>query len=437
MNEFLSLSPHWEPTEYGPEEIRQTSGSLCIAIKNQIVSRVYDDRAKSVRDTIRVSSYPLAVWLASSWWRLCREPTPEKPDTNWRLSHEMHGSGHGFLWPPLRFESDGETVTLLCTPSVAESSEPIRYLTFCRESVPIGVFTKAIESFIQTVLARLEIVGIQNTQLHTLWREVTLERSDSRTTAYRTLEALLGFDPDDAPESIISDLFHLSNDVGVAAVAEIAATRIGRDLSLILENIDQSIHCSGVSGNLASVPKIDINRPDQQDHPPWKRGWSLARATRATLGIKTMAPLSDQDLGDILGMTKQDLTEGVSPLNGMPWSLAIREADGHQIYFLFRGKRREGRRFEAARWLVDLLSAPACDRWLPVTGTKMARQKIQRSFAAELLAPIEGLKEFLGDNLTDEERVIDAGIHFGVSPLTIRSQLSNHGLIRPESVGIY
>ena len=60
-------------------------------------------------------------------------------------------------------------------------------------------------------------------------------------------------------------------------------------------------------------------------------------------------------------------------------------------------------------------------------------QKMQRAFAAELLAPIEELKAFVGRDLLPE-RIEDAGEHFDISPLAIRSHLANHGLLSPEEV---
>ncbi|MBF0460506.1 MAG: hypothetical protein HQL87_03840 [Magnetococcales bacterium] len=439
MNDAFFLRPDWAPTAHGPAEIRQTSGSLHIRVHNRSLTRVQDDWAQSVRDTVQVASYPLAVWLAASWWRLCWEPAPERtPQTDWCLSHDMHGAGHGFLWPPLRFESDGEMVTLVCTPSRADSHEPIRYLTQCRESIPVSLFMEGVAAFIQTVLARLDVVGVPHTALHLLWQAVTQEQRDPRTASYRRLEALLGFDPDDAPDSIAEPLSQLSKKAGEAAVAELAAACARRrDPALMWADIEQSLGCQGVWGTLAgmpAVPGVDASAPGAP--PPWERGRALARATRTALGLG-LEPVADRLLCDLLGLTVRDLTEGDAPLQGMPWSLAIRAVGGERAQLLFRSNHYHGRRFEGARWLGDAWSAPVQDRWLPATGTRMARQKRQRAFAAELLAPIAAVQAYLGDDLTDEDRVLEAGDHFGVSPLTIRSQLANHGLIVPETGGGY
>lgn len=437
MNDPFSFILQWEPTKHGPDEIWQTSGSLRINIQNRSITRVDDDWSKSVHDTVRVSCYPLAIWFASSWWRLCWEPTPEKPDTDWYLSHEMHGAGHGFLWPPMRFESDGETMSIICTPSAENSNEPIRYLTRCRESIPLSAFTKAIESFIQTVLARLETVGIKNTQLHALWREITIEQGDVQATYYRKLEAFLGFDPDDAPEDAVKRLLHLSEDVGKAAVVEIATACANRDSSLMLEGIERSMRSEGIVGNISGIPNLaGVAAHESLTQPPWERGRTLARAVRAELN-NTLDPINDKNLCDIFGLKVQDLTGDDAPMAGVPWSLAIRNAENNRISLLFCRRNLSGRRFEMARWLGDSFSASVHDRWLPATNTKTARQKMQRAFAAEFLVPIDALCAFLEGDFIDEERIEDAGKYFGVSPLMVKSHLSNHNLILPETVGIY
>ena len=120
-------------------------------------------------------------------------------------------------------------------------------------------------------------------------------------------------------------------------------------------------------------------------------------------------------------------------MKGIPWSLAIRNAENSQVSLLFRRNNRHGRRFEMARWLAEIQSTSLHDRWLPATDIKkMARQKIQRAFAAELLAPIAALQTFLGEDLADEERHQDAGNYFGVSPQAVEKQLVNHGLLPLE-----
>jgi Zn-dependent peptidase ImmA (M78 family) len=85
--------------------------------------------------------------------------------------------------------------------------------------------------------------------------------------------------------------------------------------------------------------------------------------------------------------------------------------------------------------LAESLSAPAEDLWLPLTDRATARQKFQRAFAAEFLAPIDEVSDRLGSSRTSES-VEDVADEYCVSPLAIRSHLANHGLLAPDEVAV-
>ncbi|MBF0155415.1 MAG: hypothetical protein HQL64_16900 [Magnetococcales bacterium] len=435
MSELFVIDPLWEEaTDHGPDEIRQTSALLRIAINNQSASRVDNTWSRSVHDGVRLSAYPLALWLASSWWRLRWEPTPQKtPDVDWRLAHDMRSAGYGYLWPLLRIETDGELVTIRCEPSSATSMEPIRYLGHFCQAIPATAFIEGVETFIRTVLARLETVGLRHTDLHALWHEVSTERASAEAAAYRKLEALSGFEPDESAE-YLTKLQQLSSEIGEAAAAEIAAACAGSEPDRRLQRLMNNSQVGGVQGNLCAITTLnnDPIRNTPSDASPWDRGRNMARMAREAMALGSQ-PVSNRRLGEIFALTEQELTGGITPLANTHLSLAVRE-DEDRVRLLFRRRWETGRRFEAARWLADSLMAPDQDRWLPATESKTARQKFQRAFAAEFLVPIGALQDFLGNDPGDEDRIVEAGNHFNVSPLLIQSHLVNHGLGSPAEL---
>jgi hypothetical protein len=108
--------------------------------------------------------------------------------------------------------------------------------------------------------------------------------------------------------------------------------------------------------------------------------------------------------------------------------LAIRTGNDRDLKLLFHKKNRPARRFEAARFIADYLSAASSDRWLPIADSATARQKLQRAFAAEFLCPIDSLRLHLGSEFLPEA-FEDAAEHFGISEWAIKSHLANHQLI--------
>ena len=91
-----------------------------------------------------------------------------------------------------------------------------------------------------------------------------------------------------------------------------------------------------------------------------------------------------------------------------------------------RSRWETGRRFDLARLIADrLFDNDIDDPLLPATGSYTYRQKAQRAFAAEMLAPIDAVEDFL-DGDRSEDRHNDAAEHFNVSPVTIGSLLRNN-----------
>ena len=150
----MSIKLTWLPPFQGTPEIERTSATIQIRFGAENATRSWDVWSESVQDGARVAAYPLAMWLASSWWRIRWEPLPSRirliqdavpAETNWRLNHELPAAGYGFIWPQLSFVSDGESIRVICRQSPSLSQEPVHYLSsssahlppsFCAPSTP-------------------------------------------------------------------------------------------------------------------------------------------------------------------------------------------------------------------------------------------------------------------------------------------------------------
>ena len=76
------------------------------------------------------------------------------------------------------------------------------------------------------------------------------------------------------------------------------------------------------------------------------------------------------------------------------------------------------------RSLERLLSSDGAEPLRAVTRSYTYRQKAQRAFAAEFLAPIEAVDAYLDGDCSDDSQN-EAAEHFQVSSYTIRSLLVN------------
>jgi hypothetical protein len=431
----FEIAADWSWAESGPDLLRATAAELTLKVGDQVLTRTYDTWSKTVTERARVSAYPLAEWLVVSWWRLRYEPSPEagaRPSPNWRIAHDLAAAGHGYVWPRVRISSDGEAMQVSARRGQQAGWEPGRYLTDLPATrVAHDVFDGQVDAFVRLVLDRLYDTGANAEQLRSLWADVLEERKDPEVSAWRELEARLGYCADEAPEALMDALDSLAATVGKAAAMEIAPVIGSEQPEPRLAQIRHLAEQPAVPAKLElDARAIEISHDGEIT--PWMRGRRLATAVRRATGLRG-GPVSNESLCALLGM-RQDTWEMHSPSTPL-LSLGLRHGDAGRLDLHFRKPHITGRRFEAARFIADQLMTPEHEVWLPQTNAATARQQVQRSFAAEFLVPIKGLLDFLNDTLT-EDAFDDAGEYFRVSPLAIRSHLVNNDVIQAEAVGL-
>ncbi len=434
MTSTFAIHRQWESALHESPEVRHTVAALRIEVGKDVITRNEDDWAQTVRDDVRLSAYPLALWLASSWWRLRWEPLPKAvPDRSWRMAHELSAAGYGYVWPRMVFASDGELVNVWAVPSGPDSRAVVRYLTHSFHAVSVLDFERTVDEFIDGVLARLHAAGVERTALHDLWKEITEERQEESLTVQRRLEALLGFDPDEAPVGLLNAFEDLIPRAGLGAVDEIAPVCASADPAGMLKQVLSAADAEGLKGRIA-LPRGTLESTMSLPGPGWRKGRELARRLRGSLGLNGGA-VRDEVLCGLLGLATDramDLEGAARPILAM----AIREKAGEELKFVLRKRNRHGRRFELARFLCDYVIAGEADRWLPVSDAKTFRQRTQRAFAAEFLCPIEALEELMAGDFS-MDAVEEAAERFEVGPAAVQTQLVNNGLLPSQVLTEY
>lgn len=403
-----------------------TAAWIDMYVDNISLTRNQDVWAETVRDNVFVSAYPLAMWFASSWWRLNHEPLPmQQPGHDWRMAHELAAANHGFVWPRAIFIPDGETIRVWAGPSMT-LNQSVQYLQVLEapKDIQLAGFQQSVERFIHSVLARLDAKGCAGSNLAHLWAFVQEDLADPEAFRRRKLEAELGFDPEECPEQALNAALQWESQVGDAALSElapaIAASGAAPDLALI----GQLATSSGIIG----TPDVSPNSIDHLEHgAPWERAVHDARALRYKMG-NVSDPISDRSLHDLLGISNEAATNWSAPVGRSPVAIAIPQ-NARQLKFIPRRRNLAGRRFELARFLGECLRpSPNEVRWLASTDLSTSRQKYQRAFAAEFLCPIDSLMSFLGGDFSSYA-IEEAAAEFDVSEQTVTSLLQNNGCI--------
>lgn len=435
MEPNLKIGFEWlgQDTADGPDEA--TFAAVEIRVGDRIATLVEDSFTKTVRSTVHISAYQMAIWLAFNWWRLRWEPESDNP--SWRLSHELTAAGGGYLWPKLTFTSDGDSVLIQAKPSSPSKTEPIRYLENFAVAVDAGSFEQEVFNFIEVVEARLAQVGLasEDQPLRRIWNELAYERSNIEYSEWRRLESLMSFDCDEAPSALLTNLQEWSGTIGRGAMEEVAAASKSETLQ-VLNTLWENTRRHAKKLKFVDIPsETSLNDSTGQSggKEPWARAAGLASNLRSSWGI-LHGPISDKVLSELFGVTAGYLA-GEEGLIESPFPAGFRNGVPDELDVAIDKRHPNGRRFALARIVGDFFNSRVDDRLLPVTNEGTARQKHQRAFAQEFLCPFTDLLEYIESPRPTDEEIDDAADYFKVSPLLVKTTLVNKGVLDRDSLG--
>lgn len=425
----LRINAKWMAAASGEPEVRATAALLDMSVDNICLTRNQDIWAETVRDNVFVSAYPLAMWFATSWWRLNHEPLPmQQPGHGWRMLHELGAANHGFVWPRVVFIPDGEAVHVWAGSSMTPN-QSVQYLQALDvpQLIPLTGFQHSVSSFVQSVLARLDAKELAGTDLAHLWAILQEDLADPQAVRRRKLEAELGFDPEECPEHALNAALQWQSQVGDAALSELAPAISSSGGSPDLGVIGQLARADGIVG----TPEVSPGSIDHLDHgAPWERAVHDAQALRRVMG-NVSRPMASTELHGLLGLSSAAVANWSVPEGRSPVAVAM-PTNGRELKFVPRKRNPVGQRFELARFLGEYLR-PSTEKghWLASTDLKTSRQKYQRAFAAEFLCPIEALTFFLNGDFSSYA-IDEAADQFEVSERTVTSLLQNNGYIHQD-----
>jgi hypothetical protein len=426
----LRINAKWMAAASGEAEIMATAALVDMSIDDISLTRNQDTWAETVRDNVFVSAYPLAMWFASSWWRLNHEPLPQQqPGHDWRMAHELGAANHGFVWPRVIFVPDGEAIHVWAGTSMTPD-QSVQYLQALEvpRLITLTGFQQSVERFIHSVLARLDAKGLAGSNLAHLWAILQEDLSEPKAVRRRKLEAELGFDPEECPELALNAALQWESQLGDVALSELAPAIAASGASPDLAVIGRLADADGIIG----TPQVSHDSIDHRENgAPWERAIHDARALRRLMG-NISGPIPTRSLHDLLGLNSEAVSNWSAPTGRSPVAVAIPTND-HQLKFVPRRRNPAGQRFELARFLGEYLrSSTREERWLASTDLATSRQKYQRAFAAEFLCPIDALTSSLGGDLSSYA-IEEAANSFDVSEQTVTSLLLNNGYINDHS----
>ncbi len=427
----LSFEFDWVDSEgiRGPE-LSATWASLTITARDSVITRIQDERAKTVRDSAFVPLYPLAEWLATNWWFLSKEyQNPERQrDREFHRRHSLSANREGYAFPNLEVISSGARTTL-AWKRYAPQWTKVEFLNEGYASVDGLEFRDACSGMIDSVIRRLSAHGINDTLLQQEWAAIQETEACQEEVAFCEIAAGLGLDPYDMDDSQCDVILSLNSQFGdfvVEAVQALDASSLSVQSSAISSAIQDARQSSLPFHSIRNFT-IDFGREVKNVYP-WSVGYDRARKLRGELDLDgqplptlaTIAAALGEEETQMNGATRQMATLHDAPLiDGL-----VAVNDDESASFAFRPAGEHTRRFSFCRALGEYLAAPQTGSL--ITKSHSERQQFNRAFAAEFLAPSHALEAKVSRSVVYDDEVDELAEEFGVSPFVIRHQLENH-----------
>lgn len=426
-----------DPGNAKGDELRATWARLSLSVDGEAITRVYDKKARSVREDIYLPLYPLAEWLATHWWSLWREiPTDERRSTKqFNERHCLRNAREGFSLPALWLLSQGDQVRLQWE-SEELSHQHVEFLSEGVAHLDLERTRERFQDFIQAVIDRLWQSNVQGTLLEEEWSAIC--DADEKETEFCATAGALGLEPyaikSSAQEAIISATEKVPVEIRQDFLSVAGLKNINEQASLVLRALDLSHENRGDLTALKTLKARFGQRGLGMFSPP-QEGYKFAKMMRGELGLNGCALKTTEELGTAFGVSAEDFQKAILSLPSAQKSLDVTIGlnDKSSPGFVLRPTREAARRFHLTRALFEYLTS-SFEVGLLVTEAGSNRQKRNRAFAAEFLAPSDALKERVKDQVVDPECVDELAEEFGVSPWLIAHQLQNHGIAEMSSL---
>jgi len=397
------------------------------------------------RRSVYGSLYPLAEWIATNWWLLTEHIRPSATDSAswtwsnlrrspWLRQHNLRSAGDGMAWPDLTVVPEGAMTRFVWSADEDRALGPLRFASRGRALVRSDEAKEALAGIVQRVLDRLAESDVGKTPLGEEWANIG--SADEEEAEFCLAAARLGLDPYSVDEDAATKVLAIVPAIPVELRAafldsanldflDVAGQWVSRATEVAAHAVSASTAPlaplrDAVAGELAANSASN----GAMLRRPWTIGYEMARDVRKALHVEATMPF---DIAAWVGaQTIQGPSGGLQGLAavradrcGLALSDPPRLADGTGPF----GRHRS---FRSAKALGQALLRPQRQFFL-LSSVRTGDDRVAGAFAAELLAPAEGIRRALATLDTyGEDLALDVvASHFGVSPLTVRHQIDN------------
>ena len=324
-------------------------------------------------------------------------------------------------WPNLTIVPEGAVSRMVWSQDYGHQLTPVRFASDGSRVLRADELATGLAAVIYRVLERLADIGILKTPLSEEWAAIA--ETDADETIFCQTAGRLGLDPYAIDDETAQTIVRVAASLPAAVAADFFDTA---DVNALVRAADWALRAMATADQAAAdaeksldlvyaaLPSDLLGAADSER--PWRLGYSIACHLRSELEIRDTDPF---DVSPWVGIGAVD-----APSHGI---YGVASVSGNRCGVVLGGQPTgtTAMRFGRARALGRALARPEQHQFV-LSGARSQEEKVARAFAAELLAPADGIRRILDELGSSDDNALEAvARHFEVSPLLVRYQYDN------------
>ncbi|MBY8338273.1 ImmA/IrrE family metallo-endopeptidase [Alteriqipengyuania sp. NZ-12B] len=433
----MSIQFHleWEnPAQARGEDLRATWARISISVNGLPVISLFDRVSGAERDAVYAPALPMAEWIAENWFFLTNEVGHKQGfSSEYHKRHNLHWVGDGFSLPPIAFYPLGEIVQVVWKPFTPQFAN-VRFLSSGNELITQTALVEGLGQFVETVCQRLKERGTPDHRLIGEWnaiRQLDVEEQQFARASSRAGLDPFAISPDNAA-TIISAYESLPRKMFEDFITVSPFNQLPEQVAWAGKSLKELEELpNGIPKDELKVPKHARPKGGMSFSsaalPPHAYGREIARILRAERS-------SDDD--PIRGIDGLLQTFGASTphdvlivQNAVQNPVHALQSNEEGLRILVTREREDSQRFAICRTIFNFIHDQSRSADL-VADSYLAKDKASRAFAAEFLAPHEGLAKRVSDKVISLDELNELASTYEVSTHVIQHQLENFDIAK-------
>jgi hypothetical protein len=324
-------------------------------------------------------------------------------------------------WPNLTIVPEGAVSRVVWSQDYGHHLTPVRFASDGSRLLRADELATGLAGVIDRVLERLADVGIPKTPLSEEWAAIAA--ADAEEVIFCQTAGRLGLDPYAIDDETAQTIVRVAASLPAAVAADFFDTA---DANALVSAADWTLRAMATADQAAadaekSLEMVYAALPGDlfgtaDSERPWRLGYSIASRLRSELKIQDTDPF---DVSPWVGIGAVN-----APSHGV-YGCASVSGNRCGVVLSSQPIGTTATRFGQARALGRALARPEQYQFV-LSAARSQEEKVARAFAAELLAPADGIRRSLDElGSSDDNALETVARHFEVSPLLVRHQYEN------------